>query len=602
MTTTGKKYHKSDKSRTLKSENFPILPVCNCKAQCSVIVPDEFRKLNHKAYWDSGSAKERSNFITTHVQKIEKARHRSGDITKRENTFVYHLTATGGAQKKVCRTFFLHTLGYKSSNNKVISQTLKKMNNFSLKASPALRGRKRETPTMQKQREAVLAHIETYHPTASHYRREHAPNRRYLPNELNITSLYQDFIAKHEEYKMLRYETYRKLFKTTNISICKLGHEECEECETMNNHHPEHSKDQLGENCEECMKWSQHIERAKSARDLYQLHAEIASATEDVIFYSIDMEKVIMLPRLDTYKQALFTRRISTYNETFAPIGSFNKPNKPVIAVLWHEGVASRKQEQVISAYNQFFVQMRDSKHIVLWLDNCSNQNKNWCLLTFLVEKVNSSDNSIETIDLYFFEPGHTYMSADSFHQKVEKSLKSTKNVYDFTDFSTCVEKALPNVKVIPMTSDLFQKWRSYKSSAKLKKLPKTFYLRDVKQLRATRGDLTIKYKTAYETDDEDMLTLDFLMKSIKKEGFPVAETQADNIGVLKEKKDDIIQKLCPLMPPSRRQFWQDLSEEISADSSNKSKKEGVSGRKGNRHSRKHVEEKNDYDERKKKN
>lgn len=167
-----------------------MLPPCNCRAECACIVPEESRKLNHSAYWDSGSVKERSNFITTHVKKIEKARHRSGNVLNRQHTFIYHLTGSNGDQKKVCKTFFLQTLGYKPSNSKVISKVLKKMNNFNFKAAHSQRGRKRETPAMIKQKEAVLAHIETFHPTASHYRREHAPNRRYFPNELNIKNVF----------------------------------------------------------------------------------------------------------------------------------------------------------------------------------------------------------------------------------------------------------------------------------------------------------------------------------------------------------------------------------------------------------------------------
>jgi hypothetical protein len=32
--------------------------------------------------------------------------------------------------------------------------------------------------------------------------------------------------------------------------------------------------------------------------------------------------------------------------------------------------------------------------------------------------------------------------------------------------------------------------------------------------------------------------------------------------GVEREKKMDIISKLCPMMPPHRRHFWENLAEE----------------------------------------
>lgn len=36
----------------------------------------------------------------------------------------------------------------------------------------------------------------SFHPTISHYRRVHAPNRKYLPTEVNIRDMYKDFYEK----------------------------------------------------------------------------------------------------------------------------------------------------------------------------------------------------------------------------------------------------------------------------------------------------------------------------------------------------------------------------------------------------------------------
>ena len=37
--------------------------------------------------------------------------------------------------------------------------------------------------------------------------------------------------------------------------------------------------------------------------------------------FSVDMEKVIMLPRMPGVKQCIFTRRLVGYHMTFAPLG-----------------------------------------------------------------------------------------------------------------------------------------------------------------------------------------------------------------------------------------------------------------------------------------
>ena len=123
---------------------------------------------------------------------------------------------------------------------------------------------------------------------------------------------------------------------------------------------------------------------------------------------------------------AIFTRRIIAFHETFASVGekSANKDN--TISVSWHEAIAGRKAEEIASAFVAAFTKERDKKHIIYWCDNCTAQNKNWCLLTTLVGLLNSAEQRLdrEDITLKYFEAGHSFMSADSFHHGVELSMK----------------------------------------------------------------------------------------------------------------------------------------------------------------------------------
>ena len=76
--------------------------------------------------------------------------------------------------------------------------------------------------------------IEAYKPTISHYRSAHAPLRRYLPFEITIQSMYEDFKIKTES--KISYLTFYTIFKKMNISLAHLGHEECELFETHELH------------------------------------------------------------------------------------------------------------------------------------------------------------------------------------------------------------------------------------------------------------------------------------------------------------------------------------------------------------------------------
>ena len=52
-----------------------------------------------------------------------------------------------------------------------------------------------------------------------------------------------------------------------------------------------------------------------------------------------------------------------------------------------------------------------------------------------LVNEANYENGVIESIAIKYFEPGHTFMSADSFHHLVENGMKKKRNIEDFFKF-----------------------------------------------------------------------------------------------------------------------------------------------------------------------
>ena len=105
------------------------------------------------------------------------------------------------------------------------------------------------------------------------------------------------------------------------------------------------------------------------------------------------------------------------------------------LAAIWHEGISGRKKENITSTFYKFFMYHKNAKSVKLWLDNCSGQNKNWGLFSFFIFLINLQEVATENIELAYFEPGHTFMSAYHFHHAVEKQMKEAKNVYNFQDF-----------------------------------------------------------------------------------------------------------------------------------------------------------------------
>ena len=330
----------------------------------------------------------------------------------------------------------------------------------------------------------VKAFIETYKPTVSHY-------RHYLTPEVTIRSIHADL--KNEKGSKISYFHFYKIFKSMNISYAVLGHEECEICSAFKLH-------KTNCNCETVCKvkifeYICHRRRYREARVEYGND----TAREDKLIMSADLQKVIMLPRMDQFKKAIFTRRLTVFNETFAGVSQ----GSPNVAVLWHEGTSGRNDADLASVFHRFFIEFRDDDEIVLWLDNCSRQNKNWTLFSMLVVLINSDEIQATKITLKYFQPGHTFMSADACHSKIENQMKKMKKVYDLNDFVTCVNKA--KCKPILMENTEFRLWESGLSQHFLNKLPKRPYLNDMVCVIFKRGHECLFYKNDF-TDEEPQL------------------------------------------------------------------------------------------------
>ena len=92
---------------------------------------------------------------------------------------------------------------------------------------------------------------------------------------------------------------------------------------------------------------------------------------------SVDMQNVIMLPRLRRLKQAIFCKRLVFFNETLPPVRGWKKSKtlKPT-GVLWYEAIKSRSVEDVASVFIHFMHKNRDIQCFIFWADNCLAQNK----------------------------------------------------------------------------------------------------------------------------------------------------------------------------------------------------------------------------------
>ena len=195
------------------------------------------------------------------------------------------------------------------------------------------------------------------------------------------------------------------------------------------------------------------------------------------------LQNVILLPRIERIKSCIIASRRVSLNETFAPLNELNGKIQ-VIVCCWHETIAGRKNRDIASTYTKVLkhTQNNITKHIKFWVDNCSGQNKNSALFTSFATMVNKPCSLLESITFAYFEPGPTFMSADSFHALVEKKIKNQKSVNTFDKFSGLI---IDKRFVITMKCNDFKIISSGLSHTKHRNVPK---LTNLRVIRFKRG------------------------------------------------------------------------------------------------------------------
>ena len=133
--------------------------------------------------------------------------------------------------------------------------------------------------------------------------------------------------------------------------------------------------------------------------------------------------------------------------------------------------------------------------------------------MTTILTLVNSDTTSREDITLKFFERGHTFMSADSFHHGFEQQMKNRPGgvVYDFEDFVSVVASSNSRkVDVFQLENANMLDWRDGHSTTKVKKAqaPK---LGEMAEIQVQRGSKSLFFKQFHT--ETDVTELDFLLK-----------------------------------------------------------------------------------------
>lgn len=434
---------------------------------------------------------------------------------------------------------FLHTLGLRT-DGRITSY----VHNF---RNPLVDRRGSNTPHPCKFPSAIVAHINSFHPQVSHYTRVHAPWRRYLDPTLSVRFLYRDFQQRNSSDK-ISYATYYKVFRQQRITFGSPKADLCEICEKHKFHLQltKHTPQEQGQ-CSECAGYMYHSNNAESARRHYldDSHGVPRVGSE---IYSVDMQRVLLLPIMKQ-KSCFFTSRLVTFNETFASMSGDSN-----VCVLWHEGISGRNAPDVSSAIVTLIERRKPTAaNLTFWMDNCSAQNKNWCLFLALLAVVNG-DSPPETVTIKYLERGHTFNRADSIHGAIGRRLKG-RTVCTFEEISTLIATSGKKTECLPLAASNFRNWISLRSQTR--ELPRISAMRMVEFRKENRA---LYYKFALDAPN----FLRYQLPSTIMLSYP--ESNLLDRGINEAKKLQICNTLVPMMPAEKRDFWRELPTSSKPD------------------------------------
>ena len=548
--TKHRRLRKSHEKNENAKQKHPLLAGCSekCKKKCWSKISEQRRKDIHQNYW-AVDYNQRRMWMSRFIKRCRVKRHRIADDSSRTSTLLYALPneEAVGDDTSVCQKFFLSTLGY--SNNRVVVELMKATastegQTSNIMPKPDQRGT--AVPPNKKNQEIIEAHIMSFNPQVSHYRREHAPNRKYLPNNLSVAYMHSDYCCKHSD-NTVSYEVYRLAIKKLNISFSEPAADQCDDCAYY-----EHS----ASNPVIAQEWKDHLEIAKTARQNYR-EDSAQQWPEDTAVFAADLQKVLLLPYLHDLKVCMFTSRLVTFNETFARMGKDKTKNNTL--VVWNESVAGRKKEDIASAFAYVVEKNRDVAKFIFWLDNCASQNKNWSLYTMFTKLVNSTRGTPSEIVVKYLVAGHTHMDADTIHGHIEKCMKRKRDIYDFDDLVDVMKNSNRRNEVHTLVPQHFRDWPA-ENACRGRNIP---LLRSIVQVRFVRGSTEMLYKTDFKGEEQ---SVKFLKKAAEKSPAVIPPPRLMSRGVSSAKKAKLLEKLVTRMPENRRSFWQNLPQSENSE------------------------------------
>ena len=331
---------------------------------------------------------------------------------------------------KVCKTFFLNTLGI---SDKMISTAHKNQTAIGICADDQ-RGKHGNRPNKiaHERLNNVRQHISSFQVVESHYCRKDS-DRLYLQPGLSLSKMYLLYKEKCilDDISPVTSCKYRDIFKNDfNLSFFRPKKDRCDLCCKYKNS----SADQKQILEQELVRHQQNknLSMAQKEQDKFMAKSNPAGSTCVCCF---DLEQILMTPH--GFQSCLFyKRRLSSFNFTIYDMASSDGS-----CYLWNECIAKRGACEIASCIFKFIMSKAEQgmTDFIFYSDNCVAQNKNRFYVTMLwycLHKFN-----LKSIVHRYLEKGHTQNEGDTIHASIENASRNIQ-IYTTDQWATLIRTA----------------------------------------------------------------------------------------------------------------------------------------------------------------
>lgn len=184
----------------------------------------------------------------------------------------------------------------------------------------------------------------------------------------------------------------------------------------------------------------------------------VFNSVDAVDMFHLDFQQNLPTPKL-TVGEQFYLRLLWTYL-----FGIYCASTQLTAAYMWHEMVARRGANDVISCLSHFIYHSRlgrtGAKWSIWWADNCPGQNKNNYIMWFFQELIRQKVYS--RIDYKFLVVGHTYGPTDRSFGVIEHYTSRIETVYTPHQWYGHVRNAATGIEVNVMEQSSFRNYRQH--------------------------------------------------------------------------------------------------------------------------------------------